>query len=129
MNHFHVAAGILRDPAGMVLITERRCDGPYNGLWEFPGGKIRNGESPSDALWRELREELGIDAVSVEPFMRLSHSYLDRSVELEFFLVAEWRGEPSGLEGQRIRWVPITELDIDELLPADGPLVAALQKR
>jgi 8-oxo-dGTP diphosphatase len=128
MNHFHVAAGILRDAAGLVLITERLCDGPYNGLWEFPGGKIRNGETPGDALWRELHEELGIDAVSLEPFMRLSHTYPDRSVELEFFLVNEWRGEPSGLEGQRIRWVPITELDIDELLPADGPLVAALQK-
>ena len=128
MIHFHVAAGILRNAAGMVLITERLCDGPYDGLWEFPGGKIRDGESPGEALCRELQEELGIDAVRIEPFMNLSHNYPDRSVALEFFLVADWRGEPSGLEGQRLRWVSVTELRADELLPADAPLLAALQE-
>ncbi|MDA0705507.1 MAG: 8-oxo-dGTP diphosphatase MutT [Proteobacteria bacterium] len=129
MIRLHVAAGILRNEAGQVLITERLCDGPYNGLWEFPGGKIRTGESPDDALRRELNEELGVDAITVAPFMNLSHTYPDRSVELEFFLVDEWRGEPSGLDGQRIRWVPVAELDIAELLPADGPIVIALQER
>jgi 8-oxo-dGTP diphosphatase len=128
MVHLHVAAGILRNAAGAVLITERLCDGPYNGLWEFPGGKIRAGELPAVALQRELREELGIDVGSVEPFMNLSHNYPDRSVDLEFFLVKEWHGEPSGLEGQRIRWIDTAELSADELLPADAPLVAALQK-
>jgi 8-oxo-dGTP diphosphatase len=127
MVHFHVAAGILCNTAGKVLITERVCEGPYNGLWEFPGGKIREGELPEAALCRELREELGIEAVSVEPYMNLSHIYPDRLVDLEFFLVAVWHGEPAGLEGQRLRWVPITELRADELLPADAPLIAALQ--
>jgi 8-oxo-dGTP diphosphatase len=127
MVHFHVAAGILCKTVGQVLITERVCEGPYNGLWEFPGGKIREGELPEAALCRELREELGIEAVSVEPYMNLSHTYPDRSVDLEFFLVAEWHGEPAGLEGQRLRWVPVTELRADELLPADAPLIAALQ--
>ena len=126
MSHFHVAAGILRNAAGAVLITERLCDGPYNGLWEFPGGKVRTGESPAAALRRELREELGIDVDAVEPFMNLSHDYPDRSVDLEFFLVTDWRGEPSGIEGQGIRWIDIAELNVDELLPADAPLVAAL---
>ena len=107
MTHFHVAAGILRNAAGAVLIAERLCDGPYNGLWEFPGGKIRDGESPQAALRRELREELGIEAVVLEPFMQLFHTYPDRTVALEFFLVAAWHGEVSGLEGQRIRWVRI----------------------
>lgn len=127
MTHLHVAAGVLRDLAGRVLITERLCDGPYNGLWEFPGGKIRDGESPLAALCRELLEELGIEAVSLEPFMNLSHSYPDRSVALEFFFVNEWVGEPAGLEGQRIRWVAVADLDVDELLPADAPLIAALR--
>lgn len=127
MKHFHVAAGILRNTAGAVLIAERLCDGPYNGLWEFPGGKIRDGESPEAALRRELREELGIDAGAIAPFMQLSHTYPDRRVDLEFFLVAAWQGEATGLEGQRIRWVRIAELDAVELLPADAPLVAALQ--
>jgi len=58
--------------------------------------------------------------------MNLSHDYPDRSVDLEFFLVTDWRGEPSGIEGQGIRWIDIAELNVDELLPADAPLVAAL---
>ncbi|MDH4125245.1 MAG: 8-oxo-dGTP diphosphatase MutT [Gammaproteobacteria bacterium] len=127
MNHFHVAAGVLRDVAGRVLIAERLCEGPYNGLWEFPGGKIRDGESPLAALCRELHEELGIDAVLLEPLMNLSHSYPDRTVTLEFFLVSKWHGAPAGREGQRIRWVAVSDLNVDELLPADAPLVAALQ--
>ncbi|MDH3750479.1 MAG: NUDIX domain-containing protein, partial [Gammaproteobacteria bacterium] len=71
MKHFHVAAGILRDTSGRVLITERICDGRFNGLWEFPGGKIVAGESPLDALRRELAEELGIEVTSSLPFMDL----------------------------------------------------------
>ncbi len=127
MLQIHVVAGIMRNAAGEVLITERLCDGPFNGLWEFPGGKIDAGESPIAALQRELREELGIEAVALEPFMNLSHEYPDRLVELEFFLVTDWRGEPEGLEGQGLRWVEIAALNADELLPADAPLVSALQ--
>ena len=128
MKHFHVAAGILRDAAGRVLITERLCDGPFNGLWEFPGGKIAAGESPSDALRRELAEELGIGVTASQPFMQLHHAYPDRSVDLEFFLVTAWQGEPAGLEGQGVRWVDSSDLDANELLPADAPVVSELQR-
>ena len=124
--HFHVAAGILRDPRGQILISERICDGPFNGLWEFPGGKIAAGESPVEALHRELDEELGIRIACSRPFMDLLHEYADRTVQLEFFVVSEWHGEPRGREGQRIRWVHASELDIAELLPADAPVVSAL---
>jgi 8-oxo-dGTP diphosphatase len=127
MSHFHVAAGILRNAAGEVLIAERLCDGPFNGLWEFPGGKIDGDESSDDALRRELHEELGIEVTAVEPFMNLSHEYADRTVDLEFFLVTNWRGDPDGLEGQGLRWVSVAQLNADELLPADAPLVQALQ--
>ena len=126
MNHFHVAAGILHDSAGRVLITERLCDGPFDGLWEFPGGKISDGESVVEALKRELAEELGIETIALRPFMELHHEYPDRIVDLEFFLVSEWRGEPAGLEGQGLRWVAIDELDEAELLPADAPVVERL---
>lgn len=126
MLHLHVAAGILRNAIGEVLITERLCAGPYNGLWEFPGGKLHAGETPLLALRRELREELGIDATVVKPFMALSHEYPDRSVDLEFFLVTAWVGEPIGREGQRLRWVDVAALNADELLPADAPLLRAL---
>jgi 8-oxo-dGTP diphosphatase len=127
MIYLHVAAGILRNALDEVLITERLCAGPFNGLWEFPGGKIVDGESAHAALARELREELGIDVSVAAPFMNLSHRYPDRSVDLEFFLVTDWDGEPQGLEGQGLRWVAVNDLDTDELLPADAPLVAALQ--
>jgi 8-oxo-dGTP diphosphatase len=126
MNHFHVAAGILRDASGRVLITERLCDGPFNGLWEFPGGKIAVGEDPREALKRELLEELGIEIGGASAYMRLHHEYPDRTVDLEFFLVTRWEGDPSGLEGQGIRWVVPAELNPTELLPADEPVLAAL---
>lgn len=128
MKVFHVAAGILRDPAGRVLISERRCDGPFDGLWEFPGGKICDGESPVDALHRELVEELGIHVTGFEAFMKLHHEYPDRTVNLEFFLVTGWHGEPRGVEGQGLRWLALEQLDPDELLPADAPVVDALQQ-
>lgn len=128
MIHLQVAAGVLRNTAGEVLITERLCDGPFNGLWEFPGGKIDFAETSAAALRRELREELGIEVTAFEPFMRLSHEYLDRTVDLEFFLVQSWEGNPAGLEGQGLRWVNVMQLDAAELLPADAPLVQALRK-
>ena len=127
MQHFHVAAGILRNTGGQVLITERIETGPYCDLWEFPGGKIHAGESALGALKRELLEEIGIEATAIEPFMNLTHEYADRTVELEFFDVTEWSGEPAGLEGQQIRWVDISDLNSDELLPADAPIVELLQ--
>ncbi|MGI9201378.1 MAG: 8-oxo-dGTP diphosphatase MutT [Woeseiaceae bacterium] len=123
-----VAAGVLRNAVGEVLLAERLADGPFNGLWEFPGGKIKTGETSHSALQRELLEELGITIVASEPFLRLSHVYDDRAVDLQFFLVDEWRGEPAGLDGQQLRWVAVERLDAAELLPADAPLVAALQK-
>lgn len=125
--HYHVAAGILRDSAGRILITERLCDGPFNGLWEFPGGKIVAGESPLQALQRELIEELGVKVTEGKPFMDLQHEYTDRRVTLEFFEVRAWIGEPRGLEGQQIRWISVTELDAVELLPADAPVIEKLR--
>ncbi len=127
MVFLHVAAGILRNAAGEVLIAERLCDGPFNGLWEFPGGKIKAAETAAAALRRELREELGIEVTVLEPFMSLSHEYIDRTVDLDFFLVNGWNGAPVGLEGQRLRWVEISKLSAAELLPADAPLIEALR--
>ena len=127
MQCFHVAAGILRNEGGQVLITERTEAGPFYGLWEFPGGKIQAGESALVALKRELLEEIGIEATALEPFMNLTHEYPDRTVDLGFFVVPAWRGEPTGLEGQSLRWVNISDLKPDELLPADAPIVELLQ--
>lgn len=127
MPRFHVAAGILRDARGRVLIAERLGDGPFEGLWEFPGGKIAVGEGATDALNRELAEELGVEVREARPYMTLNHRYPDREVVLEFFLVTAWTGVPASLESQRIRWVHPADLDPSELLPADAPVLWALR--
>ena len=129
MNHFNVAAGILCDPEGRVLIAERLGDGPFHGLWEFPGGKIGDDETALEALARELAEELGIEITSCASFMNLRHEYDDRVVTIEFFIVSDWRSEPVGREGQALRWVPREHLDAGELLPADVPVIEALTQR
>lgn len=129
MNHLDVAAGILCDAKGRVLIAERLGDGPFHGLWEFPGGKINAGESAGQALSRELAEELGIEVTVCASFMNLRHEYDDRIVTIEFFIVSEWNSEPVGREGQALRWVLRSKLDATELLPADVPVVEALQQR
>jgi 8-oxo-dGTP diphosphatase len=129
VNHFDVAAGILCDAEGRVLIAERLGGGPFQGLWEFPGGKIGDGESAAEALSRELAEELGIEVTACASFMRLRHEYDDRIVSIEFFIVSEWVSEPVGREGQALRWVPRERLDAEELLPADVPVVEALQQQ
>ena len=129
MNHFDVAAGILCDSEGRVLIAERLGDGPFHGLWEFPGGKITSDETPLQALSRELAEELGIEITACASFMNLRHEYDDRVVTIEFFIVSEWNSEPIGREGQALRWVPRGRLDADELLPADVPVVEALRQQ
>ncbi|MCH8248023.1 MAG: 8-oxo-dGTP diphosphatase MutT [Proteobacteria bacterium] len=129
MNHYDVAAGILCDSEGRILIAERLGDGPFHGMWEFPGGKIAAGESSQCALSRELAEELGIEVTACSSFMNLRHEYDDRVVTIEFFIVTDWNSDPIGREGQALRWVPPETLDADELLPADMPVVEALRRR
>lgn len=126
MKHFAVAAGILRDADGRVLIAERLGGGPFHGMWEFPGGKIASDENAEQALARELTEELGIDLQDAAHFMHLDHDYPDRSVSIDFFLVRDWKNEPEGLEGQRLRWVDAASLADQNLLPADLPVIEAL---
>ncbi len=128
MQHIDVAAGILCDEIGRVLIAERLGDGPFSGLWEFPGGKIDSGETAPQALSRELAEELGIEVTVCASFMNLRHEYADRVVTIEFFIVSDWNSEPVGREGQALRWVPKDNLDARQLLPADVPVIEALQQ-
>ena len=123
-----VSAGILRDAADRILITERLGDAAFAGLWEFPGGKIDAGESAADALRRELAEELGIDVLACTHLMRLDHRYPDRHVSIEFFSVDAWQGEPIGLDGQSFRWQELDELDEATMLPADAPVIRALKE-
>jgi 8-oxo-dGTP diphosphatase len=123
----HVVAGaLLRE--GRVLIAQRPPGKHMAGGWEFPGGKLADAEMPLDGLMRELKEELGIVALSCEPVAQCTHEYPDRHVLLDLWLVREFTGEPQSLDGQALKWISLHALPEAELLPADAPLVAALLK-
>jgi 8-oxo-dGTP diphosphatase len=111
-----------------VLIAERPAGKHMAGRWEFPGGKVAPGESESAALVRELREELGVTVTDCRPFMRLSHEYDDRVVELSLWVVDSFSGEAAGLDGQALKWVPVGRLGEEDILEADAPFVKALQQ-
>lgn len=99
-----VAVGILLDEQGRVLVTRRAPGAHQGGLWEFPGGKVEEGETLQEALARELREELGLLVEASEPLMVLEHDYGDKQVRLDIQRVTRWSGEPRGLEGQPLAW-------------------------
>jgi len=96
------------------------------GRWEFPGGKVDGRESERAALVRELGEELGIEVRAARPFMRLSHVYEDREVELSLWIVERYTGTPRPLDGQRLKWVPLARLRQEDILEADRPFIDAL---
>jgi len=121
-----VVAAALYDARGRVLIARRPQGRHQAGRWEFPGGKVATGESEAAALARELREELGIEVTASRPFMRLEHSYADRSVELSMWIVERFAGAPRSLEDQELRWVAPADLGQADLLEADRPFVEAL---
>jgi 8-oxo-dGTP diphosphatase len=121
-----VAAGlIVRD--GAILIGQRRADQPMALLWEFPGGKIEAGESPQQALARELSEELGIAAEVGPAVTRIRHHYRrGGAVDLQFFAVREFSGEIDNQIYQQVRWVKLAELTDYEFLAADRGLIRDL---
>jgi 8-oxo-dGTP diphosphatase len=125
----YVVAGILLDGHGRVLVTERIGDHSFAGLWEFPGGKIEDGEDSLSALGRELGEELGVEIVEQSLFMSLDYDYADRSVSIDFYLIKHWRNTPVGRDGQALMWILPEELAEDLLLPADAPVIEALRRR
>jgi mutator protein MutT len=127
LKPIHVVAAAVIDARGRVLIAQRPAGTHMAGAWEFPGGKLESGEERRGALARELREELGISIATPRPLIRLRHAYPHKEVYLDIWVVRQYHGEPQGLEGQAVRWCTQAELETVELLPADGPIVAALR--
>jgi len=124
----HVVAAAVIDPAGRVLIAQRPPGKHLAGGWEFPGGKLESGEDRRSGLARELREELGITLIaSPRPLIRVRHAYDYGDVLIDMWVVRKYAGELRGLDGQALRWCMQDELESVELLPADGPIVAALR--
>ncbi|MBP0630217.1 MULTISPECIES: NUDIX domain-containing protein [unclassified Cupriavidus] len=117
-----VAVGVMVQPDGRFLLAQRPVGKPYEGYWEFPGGKLEPGETVEAALARELHEELGLDITACERWHVLEHDYPHAYVRLHFCKVTAWRGDPVGREGQAFSWqtVPVT---VAPLLPATIPVV------
>ncbi|WP_165175140.1 (deoxy)nucleoside triphosphate pyrophosphohydrolase [Desulfovibrio sp. ZJ369] len=127
MRDIEVAAGIIWRN-GRFLAAQRPTDKPLEGYWEFPGGKLEGGESPAEALARELAEELGIGVRKAAFWQSLSHSYAERGfrVRLHFFHVTAFTGEPCPAEGQNLRWISPAEAAHLPFLPADAGVLAQL---
>jgi 8-oxo-dGTP diphosphatase len=123
----HVAVGLLQDDQGRVLLAKRHEHVHQGGLWEFPGGKREAHESLSQALRRELLEELAIEVVAHRSLIRVHHQYADRSVLLDVQWVTDWRGQPQGREGQPLAWVEKALLHRYPMPPADLPIIAAVR--
>lgn len=123
----HVAAGVIENEIGQVLIAQRTAGRELAGAWEFPGGKVAAGESALEALRRELAEELGVTVLEAAPLVDYRHAYPQRVVRLDVWRVLRYAGEPRALEGQPLRWESLGNLLDVGLLPADRPIVEALE--
>lgn len=121
-----VAAGIVTQPDGRVLLAERPDGKPWAGYWEFPGGKFEAGEGPVQALARELHEELGIELDTAYPWITREYTYPDRCVRLHCYRVFRWHGTPHGREGQRIAWEDPHAVQSAPLLPANHRILRDL---
>lgn len=122
-----VAVAVISDVQGRVLLTRRSVNVHQGGLWEFPGGKVDPGETVSEGLVRECREELGIAVRSARPLICVHHDYGDRRVVLDVHLVTGFDGEPHGAEGQPMAWVSPDDLGGYPLPAANRPIVNAIR--
>ena len=124
-----VVAAALVDRDNRVLIAERPEGKSLAGLWEFPGGKLAPGETPEEALVRELHEELGIEVClkCLAPFTFASHTYEQFHLMMPLYLCRNWEGEITPREGQRVKWVHASKLSEYPMPPADLPLIPFLR--
>lgn len=122
----HAAVAVLVREDGKVLLAQRPEGKPWAGWWEFPGGKIEQGESVLQALKREIEEELGTAIVEAYPWITRRFAYPERTVQLHFYQVRRWAGEPHGREGQALSWQWPSAVDVGPLLPANEPLLRML---
>ena len=130
--------GVIQRDNGLVLLGQRPAGKPWAGYWEFPGGKIEDGETPAHALVRELQEELGITPTLYYPWITRSYDYEAKynvegalespakTVKLHFFIVVEWDGEPLGLEQQTLSWQNPEKNTVGPMLPANAPILTGL---
>jgi len=122
----NVAAAVIIDAMDRTLLSLRLPDSHQGGKWEFPGGKFEPGETATEALARELLEELGIKLQQTEPFIELQYSYPEKTVNLHVLRVTEYTGTPEGLEGQQVEWVHADKLIGLQFPDANYPILKKL---
>lgn len=130
LPYLAVVAIALIGPDGRVLLQQRAPGRSMAGLWEFPGGKIEPGETPEQALVREVEEELGVllDPVKLEALSFASEPLGDRHLLLLLYWTRSWSGKPQALDASAVRWVRVDEMRNLTMPPADVPLVDALAR-
>ena len=125
----HVVAAVIWHPRHpeTILITQRPADKHLGGYWELPGGKKEASETPTEALGRELHEEVGIEVLDCKPLLQVTHDYPDKRIFLDVWQVLQFSGEAEARENQAMVWASVTELDNYEFPEADLPVLNALR--
>lgn len=123
----HVAVGVIKQESKFFL-TKRLADTHQGGKWEFPGGKVEEGETVHQALYRELKEEVSISALTCTPLMQISHDYGDKKVLLDVFVVDNYTDEAIALEGQQSGWFTLNELAQLNFPEANQAIIEKLQQ-
>jgi len=123
----HVAVGVVEDNSGRILIARRPLHLHQGGLWEFPGGKVDEGEDVITALHRELHEEVGIDIKQTQPLITITHDYGDKQVWLDVHRVISFQGDAHGREGQPVKWVAIDKLEDYDFPVANRGILNAIR--
>jgi len=126
MDVVQVAVGVILNEIREILIARRAPDSHQGGLWEFPGGKFEPGETLDQALFRELKEELGIETRKTSPLLQVSHDYGDKAVFLDVCVVWDFEGQARGMEGQALQWVAVGDLINYQFPAANEPILAAV---
>ena len=128
MKKLQIAVGIIRNENNEIFITRRAADAHMANKLEFPGGKVEMGETPEQAVVRELQEEVGITPQHFSLFENLEYEFPDRHITLWFWLVERWEGKPWGKEGQPGKWMSLVGLNADDFPPANEPVIAKLKR-
>ena len=122
----HVVVGVLLNGNHEVLIALRPAASHQGGLWEFPGGKVEEGESVEYALNREFKEELGISVQACTPLIQIRHEYSDKLVMLDVWRIEKFSGIPQGREGQAIEWRALSKLRAVDFPKANDRIIREL---